>query len=103
MEKCIHALQLLGLLAESGLPFVFKGGTSMVLLLDRLRRLSIDIDIVSESPEAVDLDFLRRLAQDSRFVRVEEDDRGDHRLPHRRHFKFFYNYRSEERRVGKEC
>ncbi|MFZ4779290.1 MAG: nucleotidyl transferase AbiEii/AbiGii toxin family protein [Terrimicrobiaceae bacterium] len=91
LEKCIHALQLLGLLADSGIPFVFKGGTSMVLLLERLRRLSIDIDIVSESPESVDLAFLRRLAQDSRFVLVDEDDRGDHRLPRRRHFKFFYN------------
>lgn len=91
LEKCIHALQLLGLLAESGLPFVFKGGTSMVLLLERLRRLSIDIDIVSEAAEATDPAYLQRLAQDSRFVRVEEDDRGDHRLPHRRHFKFFYN------------
>jgi hypothetical protein len=91
LEKCIHALQLLGLLADSGIPFVFKGGTSMVLLLERLRRLSIDIDIVSESPEAVDLAFLRRLAQTSRFVLVDENDRGDHRLPRRRHFKFFYN------------
>jgi len=91
LEKCIHALQLLGLLAESGLPFVFKGGTSMVLLLDRLRRLSIDIDIATEAAEAADLAYLQRLAQDSRFVRVEEDDRGNHRLPHRRHFKFFYN------------
>jgi len=25
LEKCIYALQLLGLLAESGIPFVFKG------------------------------------------------------------------------------
>ena len=91
MEKCIHALQLLGLLAESGLPFVFKGGTSMVLLLDRLRRLTIDIDIATEAAEAADLAYLQRLARNSRFVRVEEDDRGDHRLPHRRHFKFFYN------------
>jgi len=91
LEKCIHALQLLGLLAESGLPFVFKGGTSMVLLLERLRRLSIDIDIATEAAEAADLAYLQRLAQDSRFVRVEEDDRGNHRLPHRRHFKFFYN------------
>ena len=90
LEKCIHALQLLGLLADSGIPFVFKGGTSMVLLLERLRRLSIDIDIVSEPPKAVALTFLQSLIQNSRFVHLEEDDRGDHRLPHRRHFKFFY-------------
>jgi hypothetical protein len=30
MEKSIHALALLSHLAESGLPFVFKGGTSFV-------------------------------------------------------------------------
>jgi hypothetical protein len=91
LEKCVYALQLLGILAESNIPFVFKGGTSMVLLLERLRRLSIDIDIVSEAGEAADLVHLQRLVQKSRFVRVEEDVRGDHRLPHRRHFKFFYN------------
>lgn len=91
LEKCIYALQLLGLLADSGMPFVFKGGTSMVLLLEHLRRLSIDIDIVSETPGTVDLTFLRHLAKESQFVRVEEDERGTHRLPHRRHFKFYYN------------
>ena len=40
LEKCIHALQLLGMLATTGLDFVFKGGTSMILLLKRIRRLS---------------------------------------------------------------
>ena len=34
LEKCIHALQLLGHLQEiDDFDFVFKGGTSMVLLL----------------------------------------------------------------------
>jgi hypothetical protein len=62
----------------------------MVLLLERLQRLSIDIDIVSESPDAIDLNALQRIAQGSPFMRVEEDKRGGHRLPRRRHFKFFY-------------
>lgn len=91
LEKCIYAMQLLGVLAESSIPFIFKGGTAMVLLLERIRRLSIDIDIVSESPEAVDIEHLRQLIRNSRFVRIEENERGYHRLPHRRHFKFFYN------------
>lgn len=30
VEKCIVALQLLGHLAESGLPLQFKGGTSLL-------------------------------------------------------------------------
>jgi len=40
LEKSIHALALLGHLADSGLPFVFKGGTSVMLLLDPIRRLT---------------------------------------------------------------
>lgn len=31
LEKCVHALTLLGYLVESGLPFIFKGGTSLLL------------------------------------------------------------------------
>ena len=53
LEKCIYALQLLGQLSEEGgFDFVFKGGTSLILLLANLRRLSIDIDIVSTATPA---------------------------------------------------
>lgn len=90
LEKCIHALQLLGQLAGSELEFVFKGGTSMILLLERLRRLSIDIDIATEAPEATNLEFLQNLARNPPFTRVEPDDRGDDRVPRRSHFKFYY-------------
>ena len=90
LEKCIHALQLLGMLATTGLDFVFKGGTSMILLLKRIRRLSIDIDIASAIPDAGNLGFFQVLSQNSPFIRVDADDRGDHRLPRRKHFKFYY-------------
>lgn len=43
-EKSIHALELVGLLAAKELPFSFKGGTCMLLLLENIRRLSIDVD-----------------------------------------------------------
>jgi Nucleotidyl transferase AbiEii toxin, Type IV TA system len=45
LEKCVHALAFLGHVAESGLPLLFKGGTSLLLHLPEIRRLSIDIDI----------------------------------------------------------
>src|SRR5438105_11148326 len=48
LEKAIVALQLLGHLAESGLPIQFKGGTSLLLRLNPIRRLSIDVDIVTQ-------------------------------------------------------
>lgn len=42
LEKSIHALALLCALSESSLQFVFKGGTSIILLLKEFHRLSID-------------------------------------------------------------
>src|SRR3990172_5719275 len=49
LEKTIVALQLLGHLAESGLPIQFKGGSSLLLRLKPIRRLSIDVDIVTQA------------------------------------------------------
>ena len=46
LEKMIYALHLLERLKSNGLDFVFKGGTSLVLLLEEYNRFSIDIDIV---------------------------------------------------------
>jgi len=45
LEKSIYAMALLCGLIRSKMPFVFKGGTSLILLLKAFRRLSIDIDI----------------------------------------------------------
>ncbi|MBS0570161.1 MAG: nucleotidyl transferase AbiEii/AbiGii toxin family protein [Proteobacteria bacterium] len=91
LEKAIYALALLGHLAESGLPFVFKGGTSLLLHLDPIRRLSIDIDIFCHAAPA-NLDaVLDRIATLAPFTGYEEQDRGQRGLPHRRHFKFFYD------------
>lgn len=46
LEKMVHALSLLEHLKKAGLDFVFKGGTSLVLLLEEGNRFSIDIDII---------------------------------------------------------
>jgi len=48
LEKAIVALQLLGHLAETGLPIQFKSGTSLLLRLNPIRRLAIDVDIVTQ-------------------------------------------------------
>lgn len=49
IEKMIHAFSLLQHLQVLDLPFVFKGGTSLVLLLDKANRFSIDIDIITKA------------------------------------------------------
>jgi hypothetical protein len=90
LEKCVFALTLLGYLVESGLPFLFKGGTSLLLHLPEVRRLSRDIDIVCGSP-ATEVDaVVADLGQRAPFLRMEEDNRGARGQPQRRHFKFFY-------------
>jgi hypothetical protein len=85
IERQIYAFELLGLLIDSGKPFVFKGGTALILLLPVARRLSIDIDIVGEFM----LDELAAIGNGSVFQRVEENERERKDIP-KRHFKFYY-------------
>lgn len=90
LERALHAFALLGHLAESGLKFVFKGGTSLLLHVPVIRRLSIDIDILCSAP-ATELErVLTEVANIRPFIRFEEDERGFRGQPERRHFKFFY-------------
>lgn len=49
LEKMIYALHLLERLKANGLDFVFRGGTSLVLLFKEGNRFSIDIDIVCKT------------------------------------------------------
>jgi predicted nucleotidyltransferase component of viral defense system len=46
MESMIHALYLLEQLHLTALDFIFKGGTSLVLLMEEPKRFSVDIDII---------------------------------------------------------
>jgi hypothetical protein len=85
IERQIYAFELLGLLTASTKPFVFKGGTALLLLLPTARRLSIDIDIVGD----FSLDELKTLSAGSVFIRVVEDEREPNDIP-KRHFKHYY-------------
>jgi predicted nucleotidyltransferase component of viral defense system len=46
VEKVIRAFTLLVHLQTQNLDFIFKGGTSLMLLFSEPKRLSIDIDII---------------------------------------------------------
>ncbi len=46
IESMIHALYLLDQLKLTGLDFIFKGGTSLILLMEKPLRFSVDIDII---------------------------------------------------------
>ena len=91
LEKCIRAFAVLSGLSRSKIPFVFKGGTSLILLLKDFRRLSIDVDIVTDVPRAKYEPVLAQIGKSSPFKAYAEDKRGHRGLPKRSHFKFFYD------------
>ena len=90
IEKAIRALALLERLAASGLRFIFKGGTCMMLHLQELRRLSVDVDIVCmESRDKIET-ALGQIAAEEPFLSWEPDPRNPDRRPKRKHYKLHY-------------
>lgn len=74
VEKAIRALSLLESLVRSDCPFIFKGGTALMLHLDTSRRLSIDVDIVC--PPGTDItQYLGKFGQEYGFTGAEEIER----------------------------
>lgn len=47
-EQAVHCLELVSELVEAGLSFQFKGGNSLLLILEKPRRFSIDVDIATD-------------------------------------------------------
>ena len=47
LERTVYAFGLLEALARVRMPFIFKGGTCFMMLMDKPRRLSTDIDIIA--------------------------------------------------------
>ena len=90
IERVVRAFSLLDMLARSGCPFVFKGGTSLMLLLqDTSSRLSTDIDIIC--PPETDIEqYLQEYAANG-FVRYELVERRQEgtAIP-KGHSKLFY-------------
>lgn len=74
VEKVIRAFSLLESLARSGCPFIFKGGSSLMLHFGSSRRLSIDIDIIC--PPGTDIEkYWNMYSRDYGFTLMEPIDR----------------------------
>jgi predicted nucleotidyltransferase component of viral defense system len=90
VEKVIRALLLLEGLSKSGLPFIFKGGTALMLLTNSAKRLSIDIDIIiSENRKDLD-EVFEAFAKQQGFTKVEMQHRTTASSIEKAHYKFFY-------------
>lgn len=89
-EKVIRALLLLEGLVKQDLPFVFKGGTALMLHFDSAKRLSIDIDIIL-SDKKVDMDeILTAIVEQQSFTRFELQSRSARSDIEKAHYKLFY-------------
>ena len=73
MESMIYALYLLEQLKLTGLNFIFKGGTSLLLILNQPKRFSVDIDIIISPEITRDIleKYLSKIVQTGAFKRHE--------------------------------
>ncbi len=89
VEKVIRALLLIEGLVESGINFIFKGGTALMLLQGSTKRLSIDIDILL--PEKIELEaYFGNFCKNKNFIKFEIQDRNKKLSIEKAHYKFYY-------------
>lgn len=89
LERTVYAFGLLEAISRVGLPFIFKGGTCLMLLLDHPMRLSTDIDIIVEPGTDIQM-FLNEAAKIFPFEECNEQVRVGKNSIEKRHFKFTY-------------
>ena len=95
-EKVIRALLLLEGLSKQKLPFVFKGGTALMLHFNSTKRLSIDIDIILPQDSSIynikNLEsYLDAIVLEQGFIRKELQHRSTTSKIKKEHYKFFYS------------
>lgn len=91
IERMIWAYYLAEKLVQSELKFLFKGGTSLALVFDKLRRFSVDIDIlINEGRDNLEKS-LNNVVGNSSFMRYELDEGRSYKegIP-KAHYKFIY-------------
>lgn len=98
LERSVYAFGLLEAITRVGMPFIFKGGTCLMLMLERPMRLSTDIDIIVAP--GTDLNtFIEEAGKIFPFVSVEEQVRKGKNNIEKRHFKVVYESPVMERSI----
>jgi predicted nucleotidyltransferase component of viral defense system len=90
LEKTIYSFELLSLLNEAGIEYIFKGGTSLLILLPKAKRLSSDVEIISKISKEDLEKHLNTVLKTKIFYEWVEDPRTESRIP-KKHYKLFYN------------
>ena len=90
VEKVIRALVLLENLTKTNLDFCFRGGTALMLLLGKPKRLSIDIDIICPGSQSSLLQALDSMKSENTFLRYEKQLRNTNSLIQKEHYKIYF-------------
>jgi len=89
LERTIFAFGLLEALVTVGAKFIFKGGSSLMLLLGTPLRLSTDIDIIVEPDTNIE-DYVKKASIIYPFIGYEEEKRKGANNVLKQHFRFFF-------------
>lgn len=98
LERAVYAFGLLEAISRVGLPFIFKGGTCLMLLLEHPMRLSTDIDIIVRPGTDIE-EYIQKSAAIFPFVSCEEQRRIGKNNIEKRHFKFHYESPTYHREI----
>lgn len=90
IERVIMAFSLLEKIQLNGLKFIFKGGTSLLLLIKEAHRFSIDIDIIMPEKHINIEAILNKVLSDDLFFRFEEQKRSTSKDIPKAHYRFYY-------------
>jgi predicted nucleotidyltransferase component of viral defense system len=89
IERTMFAFGLLEAISQTGLPFIFKGGSCLMVLLKEPKRFSTDIDIIVPPGTNID-EYIAKAGKIFPFFHVEENFRARRNNIEKRHFKFLY-------------
>ena len=89
IERALFAFGLLEALRRVDMPFCFKGGTCLMLILDKPARLSTDIDIMVDPGTDVD-GYIEKASKIFPFAGKKEVIRKGKNGIVKKHFKFTY-------------
>lgn len=87
LERAVFAFGLLEAIRRVEMPFIFKGGTCLILLLKHPMRLSTDIDIIVAPDTDVDT-YISKASTIFPFKQCEEQVCIGRNSIEKRHFKF---------------
>lgn len=89
LERTIYAFGMLEAITQVKLPFIFKGGTCLMLLLNNPARLSTDIDIIVKPGTDIS-EYIKAASTIFPFTKFEEQIRKGKNNIEKQHFKFTY-------------